>query len=176
MEVSDVVKARTLLRKMIHRIENAYSRDIENQIPLGPKEEPYHIVIEFDNSLAVNESTDCIFWNDEEGFCLIVTNGKNSAHAENFMLGRNGEIRNPFFVLLIVYAEIQQFRMVLDVEGYDQLMDAVIENGNFVSIRGKDEVPVDNQMKEHVRKLIKFSVDPINNISATNYSHFHITT
>ena len=82
MEVSDVVKARTLLRKMIHRIENAYSRDIENQIPLGPKEEPYHIVIEFDNALAVNESTDCIFWNDEEGFCLIVTNGKNGTHVK----------------------------------------------------------------------------------------------
>ena len=173
MEKEDVIKARNWLRSMTRKIP-VYSKELENQEELGEATVTYNIGIEFDNSLGVNEKIDHILWNDTDGFCVVVTTGKNQIVNEPYMVGRKGKIVNPYHCYVIDYTEIQQFRIMLDDNGFDQFMQTIKETGKFVGCfadsetRVSSEQPLNDKMIASIKKDIRYRVDP-EDIKATNY-------
>ena len=64
MEKSDVIKIKSILRQCTRTIE-VFDKDTQES--LGEKEVAYPITLELDNSMAISEEVDNVFWNDTDG-------------------------------------------------------------------------------------------------------------
>lgn len=138
MEISDVVKIRSLLRK-ITRIKEVYKKGTNESV--GTKEVSYPISIEFDNSAALSEECDVVMWNDKDGLVVGLTANNGQVRGSNLAIGHSKPI-NPGVVFVADYGEIQQMRMVVDKNGMEKLMKAVLDNGNFIINKDAKEVKV----------------------------------
>ena len=121
MEKSDVVKIRSLLRKCT-RIKEVFDKDTQES--LGQKEIAYPITLELDNSMAISEEVDNVFWDDTNGIVTSLKVNTGVVRGSNWAMG-TGKILNPCEVIIADYGEIQQFRIVLDENGISKLLEAM---------------------------------------------------
>lgn len=153
MEKSDVIKAREFLRvtynKRVWDPETEEYKIVEDMLPLA---------VEFDNSLACSEEVDPVFWDDENGFVVFFNYNNTNVRGAQPIMGTDKPL-NPAVCHVVDYGEIQQFRMVVNKEGFNAIMQK-IKNGNFkVNYHGAETDVTDDIIKNAERVLFT-AMDP----------------
>ena len=160
MEKSDVVKIRSLLRKCT-RIKEVFDKDTQES--LGQKEIAYPITLELDNSMAISEEVDNVFWDDTNGIVTSLKVNTGVVRGSNWAMG-TGKILNPCEVIIADDGEIQQFRIVLDENGISKLLEAMKSSGNFKYCKDSSEVTMDDKVIARVIKNLCRDIQPENMI------------
>ena len=160
MEKSDVVKIKSLLRNCTRTIE-VFDKDTQES--LGPKEIAYPITLELDNSMAISEEVDNVFWDDTNGIITSFKVNSGVVRGSNWAMGTS-KILNPCEVIFADYGEIQQFRMVLDENGISKLLEAMKSSGNFKYCKDSSEVAMDGNVVARVIKNLCHDIQPENMI------------
>ena len=86
MEKEDVVKIRSLLRKVVRDIE-VFDRDTQES--LGVKTVSYPIAVELDNSLGISEGVDNVLWNDTDGIIAALKVNSGDVRGANWAMCHN---------------------------------------------------------------------------------------
>ena len=79
----------------------------------------------------------------------------------------SGNSRNDFYermLLLADYGEIQQFRIVLDENGVNKLLEAIKANGNFKYCKDSKEITLDDKAIARVVDNVCHAIQPERNI------------
>ena len=160
MEKSDVVKIRSLLRNCT-RTKEVFDKDTQES--LGEKEIAYPITLELDNSMAISEEVDNVFWDDTNGIVTSLKVNTGVVRGANFAMGTS-KIQNPCEVIIADYGEIQQFRIVLDENGISKLLEAMKSSGNFKYCKDSSEVAMDDKVVARVIKNLCYDIQPENMI------------
>ena len=160
MEKEDVVKIRSLLRKVVRDIE-VFDRDTQES--LGVKTVSYPIAVELDNSLGISEGVDNVLWNDTDGIIAALKVNSGDVRGANWAMGHN-KIINSAQAYIADYGEIQQFRIVLDENGVNKLLEAIKVNGNFKYCKDSKEITLDDKAIARVVDNVCHAIQPERNI------------
>lgn len=160
MEKEDVVKIRSLLRKVVRDIE-VFDRDTQES--LGVKTVSYPIAVELDNSLGISEGVDNVLWNDTDGIIAALKVNSGDVRGANWAMGHN-KIINSAQAYIADYGEIQQFRIVLDENGVNKLLEAIKANGNFKYCKDSKEITLDDKAIARVVDNVCHAIQPERNI------------
>lgn len=142
MEKSDVIKCREFLR-ITHK---ATVRDKDTGV-YKEVEDLYPIAVEFDNAQACSEERDVVWWDDTNGICYFTMLNNGQVRGANPPMGTHGRPTNAGAFFAIDYGEIQQFRMVVDQEGYEKLAKKAIDAKVKVAFNGKEVTLTDAIVK-----------------------------
>ena len=153
MDKIDVIKARNFLRvtykKKVFDKDTGAESVVDDMIPLA---------VEFDNSMACSEEADLVFWDDTDGFVYFVQFNNNQVRGAQPILGTEKPL-NPAAVFAIDYSEIQQFRMVVNEEGLDAILDKIKDTGCKVNYGGA-EVEVTDDILKRAKSFIFDKINP----------------
>lgn len=133
MEKSDVIACRKFLR-VTHKRE-VFNKDT------GAKsivDDLYPIAVEFDNAQACSEERDIVWWDDNKGFVYFLMLNNGQVRGANPPMGTKGYPVNAGAFFAIDYGEIQQFRMVVDKEGYEKLAQKALTANVKVAYNGAE--------------------------------------
>ena len=135
MEKSDVIACRKFLR-VTHKRE-VFNKDT------GAKsivDDLYPIAVEFDNAQACSEERDIVWWDDDKGFVYFLMLNNGQVRGANPPMGTKGYPVNAGAFFAIDYGEIQQFRMVVDKEGYEKLAQKALTANVKVAYNGAEVI------------------------------------
>lgn len=155
MDSADVIKIRNVLRSV------NYQKTVVNK-DTGAKTTVTDIVpisIEFDNSLGVSEKTDLVMWDDANSIVYAVGFNVGQVKSGEYPMGTD-KVLNPGVLYCVDYGEIQQFRVELNEQLFDGLMQKFKGLGVKINYNGAEVTLTDAAIKRGKDFIFK-GTDPM---------------
>ena len=150
MNTETVIKQRERLAKLVRKNRN------------DGVERPPAIAVECDNSFGFNTAINPVQWIDEEEIVLVFTNNSYDIQG-SVPMSFGGKVLNSGLCIIVHYEQIQQIKLVMQEEDFDNLCDRLNEDRPGT---------ISDTFRENTRMKLFKSTDPVYIIEQGMKTHY----